>query len=121
MQTRLSFYDHARQNYGHLEIPHAAEFMLGDYGSEEDRDYGVGHWGEFKIVLHDFSRVSSEKGLSPQVCFFEEATGGLMEFIRLGGLSILTPVRDADQFSRRLIGLGIQDRSETPLPEEVQA
>lgn len=134
-RRRLSFYDHDRQNYAKnvtREPRTAGEFMIGDHV----RSGGVDSRGEFKILLHDFARTGGwgsyrgsvsgpriEEPLAVQLCVFDDAHGALREFIKLGGLEAIKkhPPYTRDDLSRLLIGLGIRDGSNNPLPKEKAA
>jgi hypothetical protein len=108
--VELSFYDHDRMHFAGV-VPVSvgeAEFMTGDYSEHG----GVGEGGDFKIVLH---RLQAKGGLSPQLRVFGDAVGAFQEAIRLGLLTRLSEVEDSDEFARRLLGLGLRDRSEIPL------
>lgn len=110
MSMSLSFYDQGRQDYSAAVPPeHAGEFMLGAYEDDDSVDTP----GEFKIVLHDFDSLEA---LSPQVCVFGDGLGAFRKFIALGGLKTLEPdCESVDEFSRRLLALGLPDRSDKPL------
>lgn len=112
----LSFYDHIRQGYAKAVPPRVSggEIMIGDYGKPGE-DEGVGEGGEFAIVLHDLNERS--KLLSPQLRVFHDATGSLARFIELGGLDVMAEVENSEELSKRLIELGLEDRSDTPLKE----
>lgn len=112
---RLSFYDHGRQDYAEAVPPsEAGEFMVGAYG-EPGEDEGVHEGGEFKIVLHDH-RSHGAKGLTPQLLVFGDALGSLQEFLRIGGGALIeVDHADTDAFSRAIMALGLEDRSDTPL------
>lgn len=111
----LAFIDHNRQGYaGHVPVPCEGDFMIGDYLEAG----GVGPLGEFKIALH---WLGTRHGmLDPQLCVFGDGAGALKELLGLvGDLSaLLGPVADHEEFSRRLLELGLRDASHTPLTEE---
>ncbi|HEX6782166.1 MAG TPA: hypothetical protein VF125_09075 [Solirubrobacterales bacterium] len=113
MSEPLRFYDHHRQRYaGKVSIPEAGEFMIGDYTDEGT----VGRDGEFKVTLielHGDRRWS----LYPHLEVFGEGVGALRRGIDAGLLDLLGPVSSGDEFGRRLLGIGLIDRSDTPLPD----
>lgn len=114
MPEPLRFYDHHRQRYaGKVPIPEAGEFMIGDYTDEGT----VGRDGEFKITLielHGDRRWS----LYPHLEVFGEGIGALRRAIDAGLLDVLRPpVNSRDEFTRRLLDIGLIDRSHNPLPE----
>lgn len=110
----LAFIDHHRQNYaGRVPVPCEGDFMIGDYLE----DGGVGPRGEFKIVLHWLG--AGHGMLDPQLCVFGDGAGALEELLGFGGglAGLLGPVADHEEFSRRLLELGLRDVSHTPLGE----
>lgn len=110
----LAFIDHHRQDYaGHVPVPCEGDFMIGDYLEAG----GLGPLGEFKIVLH---WLGARHGiLDPQLRVFGDGAGALQELLGLvGDLSaLLGPVAGHEEFSRRLLELGLRDASHTPLAE----
>jgi hypothetical protein len=109
----LSFCDHHRQRYAEkVPISEAGEFLIGDY---ED-DGTVGGDGEFRITLvelHGDRRWS----LYPHLEVYGEGVGALRRGIDVGLLDVLRPpVNSRDEFSRRLLAIGLIDRSDRPLP-----
>lgn len=114
MATRLSFYDHQRQGYGHLPIDDDAEFFVGGYSDEP----GVNELGEFKITLKALRRSSGDRWpmLSPHMHVFGDALGALREALDVGlGDVMEQEYRNKDDFARALAGIGIADRSEFPI------
>lgn len=113
MPEPLRFYDHHRQRYaGKVPIPEAGEFMIGDYTDEGT----VGGDGEFKITLielHGDRRWS----LYPRLEVFGEGVRALRRAIDAGLPDLLGPVNSRDEFARRLLAIGLIDRSHSPLPE----
>lgn len=109
----LAFSDQHRQNYSAKVRPACAgEFLVGGYTDQGT----VGHLGEFRIVLHELGDRSGL--LDPQLRIFGDGTGALAALVTdLGpGLSaLLAPVADHIDFSRRLLALGLTDRSDRPL------
>jgi hypothetical protein len=117
MPEPLHFYDHHRQRYaGKVSIPEAGEFMNGDYTGEGT----VGRDGEFKITLvelHGDRRWS----LYPHLEVYGEGVGALRRGIDAGLLDVLhPPVNSRDEFARRLLAIGLIDRSHNPLPEDAR-
>lgn len=111
MPEPLHFYDHHRQRYaGKVSIPEAGEFMIGDYTGEGT----VGRDGEFKITLvelHGARRWSLYLHLE----VFGEGAGALRRGIDAGLLDVLRPpVNSRDEFGRRLLEIGLIDRSDNP-------
>jgi hypothetical protein len=112
----LRFYDHHRQRYAEkVSIPEAGEFQIGDYIEGEGT---VGDDGEFKIKLvelHGDRRWS----LYPHLEAFGDGVGSLRRAIDDGLLDVLRPpVNSRDEFARRLLAIGLIDRSDTPLSED---
>jgi hypothetical protein len=117
MPEPLHFYDHHRQRYaGKVSIPEAGEFMIGDYTGEGT----VGRDGEFKITLvelHGDRRWS----LYPHLEVFGEGVRALRRGIDAGLLDVLhPPVNSRSEFGRRLLAIGLIDRSHNPLPEDAR-
>jgi len=108
----LAFIDHHRQDYAELvSVPHEGEFLIGDYLEGG----GVGDLGEFKIALH---WLGSRHGmLDPQLCVFGDGSQALEVLLGLfGDLSgLLAPVADHEEFTRRLLELGLRDASDKGL------
>ena len=114
MPEPLCFYDHHRQRYARkVSIPEAGEFMIGDYTGEGT----VGRDGEFKITLvelHGDRRWS----LYPHLEVYGEGVRALRRGIDAGLLDVLhPPVNSRDEFARRLLTIGLIDRSDNPLTE----
>lgn len=114
MPGPLHFYDHHRQRYaGKVPIPEDGEFMIGDYTGEGT----VGRDGEFKVTLvelHGDRRWS----LYPHLEVFGDGVAALRRAIDAGLLDVLRPpVNSRDEFTRRLLAIGLIDRSHNPLPE----
>lgn len=98
---------------GKVSIPEAGEFMVGDYTGEGT----VGRDGEFKITLvelHGDRRWS----LYPHLEVYGEGVGSLRRGIDAGLLDVLRAVNSRDEFARRLLAIGLIDRSDNPLPED---
>jgi hypothetical protein len=117
-EQALAFIDHHRQDYAEqVPVPHEGEFLIGDYGDYGDSG-GVGELGEFKVVLH---YLGDRRGmLVPQLCVFGDGAAAFAVLLGLvdGDLArLLRPVAGRDEFSQRLLDLGIRDASHTPLAE----
>lgn len=114
----LAFYDHERQHYAaNVPIPEAGEFMVGDYA---EGDEGVGELGEFKIELVDLRGVGggSRTDFTPRLQAFGDGSRAVMALAEIcdGDLTgLLDDVADSAAFSRRLLALGLRDRSDQPL------
>lgn len=111
----LAFIDHHRQDYAEqVPVPHDGEFLIGDYGDGG----GVGALGEFKVVLH---YLGDRRGmLVPQLCVFGDGAAAFAVLLDLAGgdlARLLRPVEGRDEFSRRLLDLGVRDGSHMPLTE----
>jgi len=109
----LRFCDHHRQRYaGKVPIAEAGEFLIGDY---ED-DGTIGGDGEFRVTLvelHGDRRWS----LYPHLEVYGEGVPALRRAIDAGLLDALGPLNSRGEFSRRLLAIGLVDRSDAPLPE----
>jgi hypothetical protein len=110
----LSFLDHHRQRYAeNVPIAEAGEFLIGDY-----RDDGsVGEAGEFKITLIELPTTARRRSLHPHLEAFGDGIGSLRQAIEAGLLDRLDPVFSREEFARRLIAIGMVDRSDWPLPK----
>jgi hypothetical protein len=111
----LAFVDHHRQYYAELaRLPAAGEILIGDYLEEG----ATGPLGEFRVALHD---LGDRRGrLHPQLCVFGEGTAALAFLLAVLGpdlSGLLAPVADHEEMSRRLVGLGLRDRSDTLLTD----
>jgi hypothetical protein len=88
--------------------------MIGDYAEEGT----VGGDGEFRITLvelHGDRRWS----LYPHLEVYGEGVRALRRGIDAGLLDVLhPPVNSRDEFGRRLLEIGLIDRSHNPLPED---
>ncbi len=112
MLRPLRFCDHHRQRYAEkVSISEAGEFMIGDY----NEDGTVGDDGEFKVTLielHGDRRWS----LYPHLEAFGDGVGSLSRAINDGLLDVLRPgVNSRDEFAKRLLAIGLVDRSDTQL------
>jgi hypothetical protein len=114
-EQALAFIDHHRQDYAEqVPVLYEGEFLIGDYADGG----GVGALGEFKVVLH---YLGDRRGmLVPQLCVFGDGSAAFAVLLGLAGgdlARLLRPVPGRDEFSRRLLDLGIRDASHTPLAE----
>jgi hypothetical protein len=111
----LAFSDQHRQRYTEKVHPEGAgEFFVGEYTSEGT----VGRLGEFRIVLHELGDGSGR--LDPQLRTFDDgarALAVLLPDVAPDLAALLAPVTDHVEFSRRLLALGIADRSDRPLED----
>lgn len=114
----LGFYDSDRMGWasgvGYDHDKFAGEFLIGDFTAEEGG--GTGERGEFNIVLHDFHSQGDHRGLSPRLQAFGDGRPALEEFIRRGGLDVLSSVPDRRAFTKRLLECGFVDCSREPSP-----
>ncbi|MBA3865968.1 MAG: hypothetical protein H0X42_06430 [Solirubrobacterales bacterium] len=109
----LSFSDQRRQRYADvIGVEEAGEFMIGDYLA----DGGFGSDGEFRVTLVElFHRRQCV--LLPHLRVFWDGTDSLRRAVEAGLLDALRPVASRDAFARRLLLLGMVDRSDVPLPD----
>jgi hypothetical protein len=108
----LRFIDHHRQRYAaKVPIAEAGEFMVGSYRE----DGGVDEDGEFRISLIELT-VGRRRSLNPHLEAFGDGDGALRRAIDAGLLEALGPVGSRDEFSRRLLAMGMVDGSDEPLP-----
>jgi hypothetical protein len=109
----LAFSDQHRQNYTEKVHPAGAgEFFVGEFTSEGT----VGRLGEFRIVLGELGDRGGR--LDPQLCTFGDGAGALavlLSDVATDLAALLATVADHIEFSRRLLALGIADRSDRPL------
>jgi hypothetical protein len=109
----LSFLDHDRQRYAaKVRLPNEGELLVGEYLEGG----GTGPLGELRIALHDLG----DRGglLSPQLCVFGDGAAALDALLGLEGAdlaALLAPVAGHEAMSRRLLALGVRDRSDAPL------
>ncbi len=105
--------DHHRQRYAEkVPIPEAGEFLIGDYEDEGT----IGGDGEFRVTLvelHGDRRWS----LYPHLEVYGEGVPALRRAIDAGLLDVLAPVNSRDEFGRRLLAIGLVDRSDMPSSE----
>lgn len=112
-QRPLGFYDHHRQHYAdRVSISEAGQFLIGDYNP----DGTVSADGEFKITLIELA-VGGRWALHPRLEAFGDGIGSLRRAIDAGLLDSLNSVDWPDQFARRLLKIGMVDRSDTDLPD----
>ncbi len=119
VHARLSFVDHDRQRYAaKVPLPNEGEILVGEHleGGE------VGPLGEFRIALHD---LGQRRGLLyPQLCVFGDGAAALDALLDLEGAdlkALLAPLSGHEEMSRRLVALGLRDRSDSPLGGEPEA
>lgn len=111
-EGRLGFYDLQRQRYAEANpVCEAGEFQIGDYGGEGG---ALGQGGEFKVTLIELGN-GGRWGLYPHLEVFGDGKVALRDAIDAGILDILGPVASHEEFARRLIAIGIVDRSDAPL------
>jgi hypothetical protein len=72
--------------------------------------------GEFRVTLHALGSHRDGWALSPRLEAFGDGNGALRLAIDAGLLEALGPVAGREEFARRLLALGILDRSDNPLP-----
>ena len=111
----LAFVDHQRQHYAEVaRSPTAGEILIGDYLKEG----ATGPLGEFRVAFHD---LGDRRGrLHPQLCVFGDGAAALALLLAVLGpdlSGLLAPVAGHEEMSRRLVGLGLRDRSDTPLTD----
>lgn len=105
----LAFSDQHRQDHSERVRPAGAgDCFVAEYTTEGT----VGSLGEFGIVLHELGDCSGR--LDPRFHIFGDGAGALAE-VALDLATLLAPVTDHVQFSRRLLALGVADRSHRPL------
>jgi hypothetical protein len=113
-EGRLGFYDLRRQRYAQANpIREGGEFQIGDYR----RDGSLEGGGEFKVTLIELGN-GGRWGLHPHLEVFGDGKAALCEAIEAGILDFLGPVSRPEEFARRLIAIGIVDRSDAPLSGE---
>lgn len=113
-EGKLGFYDLQRQRYSEANpIQEAGEFQIGDYGRAGSSQGG----GEFKVTLIELGN-GGRWGLYPHLEVFGDGKGALSDAIDAGILDILGPVSRPEEFARRLVAIGIVDRSDAPLSGE---
>lgn len=111
-EGRLGFYDLQRQRYAEANpVREAGEFQIGDYGGEGG---SLGQGGEFKVTLIELGN-GGRWGLYPHLEVFGDGKAALRDAIDAGILDVLGPVASREEFARRLIAIGIVDRSDAPL------
>ena len=109
----LRFIDHHRQHYaGRVPIAESGEFIIGSYHQDGSLDED----GEFRVTLHALGSRRDGWALSPRLEAFGDGNGALRRAIDAGLLEALGPVAGREEFARRLLALGILDRSDNPLP-----
>lgn len=109
----LRFIDHHRQHYaGKVPIAEAAEFIIGSYHEDGSLDED----GEFRVTLHALGAHRDRWALTPRLEAFGDGNRALRRAIDAGLLEALGPVTGREAFARRLLALGVLDRSDNPLP-----
>ena len=109
----LGFVDHHRQRYADkVRIASEGEFMI----SEHLSDGSLGPGGEFRVELVALPMATRGPALHPRLMCFGDGVGSLRRAIDAGLLDDLGPVSDRERFARRLIAIGVEDRSDRPLP-----
>ncbi|MGC1852402.1 MAG: hypothetical protein WA687_08190 [Solirubrobacterales bacterium] len=117
-EGRLGFYDLQRQRFAEANpIRESGEFQIGDYGGEGG---SLGQGGEFKVTLIELAN-GGRWGLYPHLEVFGDGKGALRDAIDAGILDVLGPVASPEEFARRLIAIGIADRSDAPLRGDSEA
>lgn len=113
----LDFLDHHRQDYAErVRIAAEGEFLIGERLS----DGSLGPGGEFRVELVDLPGPGEHWQLHPRLSCFGEGVGLLRCAIDAGLLDALGPVSDRREFARRLITIGMVDRSDRPLPGDAR-
>jgi hypothetical protein len=108
----LGFVDHHRQHYAdRVRIAEAGEFLIGEHLS----DGSLGAGGVFKVELVDLQGPGGRWVLNPRLTCFGDAVGLLRRAIEAGLLDAVGPVSDRGAFARRLIAMGMVDRSDRQL------
>lgn len=110
MALQLHFLQHSRQHYA--EGAPLDRRVVDDFIVTSDTT------AEFVIEISDHRGVSSDGGLQPHLCTFDDGLDALRKFISLGGLNCLGQVDEPDDLNRRLQRLGIRDASDKPLDIE---
>lgn len=100
----LEFSDHHRQRYAdRVRIPDAGEFLIGVYNDDGSVDLD----GEFKVTLVELDGI-----VYPRLEAYGEAAGALLRALDAGILDVLGPVPGRNEFARRLLAIGMVDRSD---------
>lgn len=108
----LRFIDLDRQRYAReAEVAEAGDFSIGSYRE----DGGLDEDGEFRVALVEL-RHGRGRALTPRLEAFRDGDGALRRAIDAGLLDTLGPVADHEEFSRRLLAMGLVDGSDEPLP-----
>jgi hypothetical protein len=111
----LGFIDHHRQRYADkVRIAAEGEFMIGEHLP----DGSLGPGGEFRVELVELPMAGRGPALHPRLGCFGDGVGSLRRAIEAGLLDELGPVAGREEFSRRLLAIGMADRSDRPLPED---
>jgi hypothetical protein len=112
MGEPLRFIDHHRLRYvGSLPIAGEGMFIIGSRAE----DGGLGEDGEFRVMLVRLSYAPRPRALYPRLEAFGDGLGALRRAIEAGLLDGLGPVKGREEFSRRLLAIGMVDGSDEPL------
>jgi hypothetical protein len=108
----LGFVDHHRQRYAdRVRVAEEGEFPIGEHLA----DGSLGPGGEFRVELVELGMCGRGPTLHPRLICFGDGVGSLRRAIEAGLLGALGPVVDRERFGRRLISIGMADRSDRPL------
>lgn len=108
----LRFIDHHRlRHVGAFPIAAEGMFIIGTRAE----DGGLGEEGEFRVILVRLTHAVRPRGLYPRLEAFGDGAGALRRAITVGLLDALGPVGSRDEFSRRLLAIGMVDGSDEPL------
>jgi hypothetical protein len=109
----LGFVDHHRQRYADkVRIAAEGEFMIGEHLP----DGSLGPGGEFRVELVELPMAGRDPALHPRLMCFDDGVPALRHAMDAGLLDALESVSDRELFARRLIAIGMEDRSDRPLP-----
>lgn len=112
MDTPLRFIDHHRLRYvGDLPLAGEGMFIIGTRAD----DGGLGEDGEFRVTLVRLTHAPRPRGLYPRVEAFGDGAGALRRAVEAGLLDALDAVGSREEFSRRLLAIGMVDGSDEPL------
>jgi hypothetical protein len=112
MGEPLRFIDHHRLGYvGSFPIAGEGMFII----SSSAEDGGLGEDGEFRVMLVQLTYAPRARVLYPRLEAFGDGVGALHRAIAVGLLDVLGPVESREDFSRRLLAIGMVDGSDEPL------